>query len=394
MSAFTNSYIYFDNAATTFPKPAKIVAAVVEYMTAIGGNPGRSGHPLSVRADEIVFTARQAISELVSLKNPMHVIFCANATEALNLAILGLARQGDHVITTSMEHNSSIRPLKHLEQAGKITLSIAEFSADGMMNAAALESLVTPATRMMVINHGSNVTGTVQPLKAVGAFCKKHNIILIVDGAQTCGVIPIHMQADGIGLLAFSGHKGLYGPTGTGGLVIADDFDISALQPLKFGGTGSSSDKIEQPDFLPDRYESGTLNVAGLSGLAAGLAFITSEPDGISSICQRKKELAGYFLDRAGREITGFTTYAPPPALQTGVVAFNIQGMSSSKIAYLLAEKYTILCRAGLHCSPLAHKTMGTFPAGAVRFSFGIFNTPGEIDIALEALKVIQHEAA
>lgn len=393
ISPHPNNIIYFDNAATTFPKPQPVVEGVVDYMTRIGANPGRSGHHPSVEAGKVVFSTRRAISNVFDLKDPMRVIFCSNATEALNLAILGLAHNGDHVITTSMEHNSTIRPLKELELNGKIALSITDCPDYGILNPDQLEAHIKVETRMVVINHASNVFGTLQPLEKIGVLCKEKGIILVVDCAQSAGIILIDMQKDNIDILAFSGHKGFYGPTGTGGLVIADAFDFTKIQPLKFGGTGSRSDEIQQPSFLPDRFESGTLNVAGLSGLQAGVSYLTGLPGGINGIRAHKKELVDYFLTRAEKEIEDFINYIPVEFINTGVVSFNIKGISSSKVAQILGEEYSIMCRAGLHCAPLAHKTLGTFPAGTVRFSFGIFNTKNEIDTAIDALQSIRNRA-
>lgn len=390
-SRHPNRHIYFDNAATSFPKPEAVTDAVIHYMSNIGGNPGRSGHPLSVEAGEIVFSARQAVADMMGVSNPMRVIFCSNATDALNLAIQGLARKGDHVITTAMEHNSTARPLYQLKHEGVITLSIVPCSPEGLIDLEELEGCVIPETRIVMINHASNVTGTVQPLRDIGSLCKNKKIILVADCAQSAGIIPINMKNDKIDLLAFAGHKGLYGPTGTGGLVIADDFDHAQLRPLRFGGTGSNSDSIKQPAFLPDRFESGTLNVAGLSGMNAGILYINEYPDGIGGIQRYKRELIHSFLERAEREIEGFVSYVPAESIQTGVVAFNIEHASPSEVAHILADEFAIMCRAGLHCAPLAHKTIGTFPEGAVRFGFSIFNTMEEIAIAIEALKKIVH---
>ena len=385
--------IYFDNAATSFPKPRSVIDGVVDYITNVGGNPGRSGHRLAVEAGQIVFNARQMVADLAGVANPMHVIFCANATEAINLAILGSYKPGDHVITSSMEHNSTIRPLKHLEIEQKISLSIARCSTQGLLDPEKIKLLIKPETRMVVLNHASNVTGTVQPLRDIGFFCRQRSITFIVDAAQSFGIIPLNMKADGIDLLAFSGHKGLYGPTGTGGLVLADDFYAARLRPLKFGGTGSASDKTEQPAFLPDRFESGTQNVAGLSGLSAGIAHVIAQPDGIEGIYRHKKELTACFLRRATNEIEGFTGCVPSAMIETGVVSFNLEGLDPSHVVQQLDERWSIMSRAGLHCAPLAHATIGTFPRGAIRFSFGIFNTSNEVDTAIEALKTIRGEA-
>ena len=386
-SQHLNNYIYFDNAATSFPKPESVADAVIHYMSDIGGNPGRSGHPLSVKAGEIVLSAREAVADMMGASNPMQVVFCSNATDALNLAIQGIVRKGDHVITTAMEHNSTARPLYQLQKEGVISLSIVPCSTEGLIDLDQLKGCIIPETSMVVINHASNVTGTVHPLSNIGSLCRDKQVILVADCAQSAGIIPIDMKSDNIDLLAFAGHKGLYGPTGTGGLVIADDFDYSQLRPLRFGGTGSNSDSIEQPAFLPDRFESGTLNVAGLSGLHAGILYINEYPDGIDGIRRYKRELIHRFLEGAERGIDGFIGYVPLDSIQTGVVSFNIDGVSPSEIAHFLADEFAIMCRAGLHCAPLAHKTIGTFPEGAVRFGFSIFNTTEEIAIAREALK-------
>lgn len=391
-SPHPNKIVYFDNAATTFPKPESVVEAVAHYMRHIGGNPGRSGHALSVAAGKIVFSARRAIADLFGLRNPMRIVFCANATDALNLAIQGVARAGDHVITTAMEHNSTIRPLKELEREGTIALSIIECPDRGILDFNQLKRSIKPETRMMVINHASNVFGTVQPLWKIGEICRERGIVLVADCAQSAGIIPMDMQDNRVDLLAFSGHKGFYGPTGTGGLAIADEFDFTQLRPLTFGGTGSHSDKISQPPFLPDRFESGTLNVAGLCGLEAGVFYLNERAGGIAGIRDHAGDLVNYFLSKAKNEIEGFIDYIPAESVKTGVVSFNIDGISSSTVAQMLAEEHGIMCRAGLHCAPLAHKTLGTFPEGAVRFGFGIFNTKEEIDAAVDVLKGMRDE--
>jgi cysteine desulfurase/selenocysteine lyase len=377
--------IYFDNAATSFPKPPQVVEAVVEYMTRIGGNPGRSGHARSIEAGEVVFSARESVAGLFGVSSPMRVIFCSNATDALNLAIQGMLKEGDHAVTTSMEHNSTIRPLKELEKRRAIALTVLP-SPSGRVDLDALEKSIRPSTRLVVINHASNAFGTLQPLREIGLLCKMKNVALLADCAQTAGIIPLDLENDAIDILAFSGHKGLYGPTGTGGLVLADGFDHSRMRPLKFGGTGSSSDSVYQPDFLPDAYESGTLNAAGLSGLNAGVRFILSLQDGVHGVQRQKKEHSEYFMSRAEKRVRGFMSFVPPGLNETGVISFNIDGMEPSDVAFQLSDRYGIMCRSGLHCAPLAHRTMGTFPRGTVRFSFGIFNTKEEIDCAVQAL--------
>ncbi|OHD63022.1 MAG: hypothetical protein A2176_09355 [Spirochaetes bacterium RBG_13_51_14] len=380
-------HVYFDNAATSFPKPRAVVDAVVEYMTSVGGNPGRSGHSRSVGAGEAVFAAREAAAALFGVTNPMRVIFGSNATAALNLAIQGILREGDHAVTTAIEHNSTIRPLMEMERRG-VAVTVVSCPA-GIVDRDEFERSIRPETKLAVVNHASNAFGILQPIAEIGSICKRRGVILLADCAQTAGVIPIAMKDDHIDLLAFAGHKGLYGPTGTGGLAISDGFDHSLIRPLAFGGTGSNSDSVYQPDFLPDRFESGTVNAAGISGLCAGIRHIASIPDGIRGVQSRKRELVNYFIRGAEECIRGFMTYAPPGLIETGVVSFNIAGMEPSDVAFHLAESHGVMCRSGLHCAPLAHRTMGTFPRGTVRFSFGIFNTKDEIDFAIGVLDEI-----
>jgi len=389
MSEKKGKIIYFDNAATSFPKPAAVTESVLEYMTKIGGNPGRSGHALSIESGDIVFSARDAVADLFGINNPMKVVFCFNATDALNLGIQGILKKGDHAVTTSMEHNSTIRPLTELQKEGRISLTIIECENNGRLDLQRFADSLTPKTRLAVVNHGSNVFGTVQDISGIGKICRDKGIIFLVDAAQTAGIIPVDMNESNIDLLAFAGHKGLYGPTGTGGLVLGEKFDHSILRPLRFGGTGSFSDRIEQPDFLPDRFESGTLNAAGLAGLQAGVEFITSREKGIPGIYEHKKNIVNAFVNSCRRRIRGFTCYADPEIIDTGVVSFNIKDYESSKIAEILSDEFNIMSRAGLHCAPLAHKTFHSFPEGTVRFGFSIFNTLDEIETSVESLEKI-----
>ena len=389
-SQTADSAVYFDNAATSFPKPPAVIDAVRDYMTRIGGNPGRSAHSRSVDAGETVFSAREAAAELFGASSPMRVIFGSNATDALNLAIQGLLCEGDHAVTTAMEHNSVIRPLREMEARG-VSLTVVP-CPDGRLDPALFSRSIRPGTKLAVVNHASNAFGTLQPLREIGAVCREKGVILLADCAQTAGIIPIDMEQDMIDLLAFAGHKGLYGPTGTGGLVLSGGFDAARLRPLKFGGTGSNSDSEFQPEFLPDKYESGTLNAAGISGLFAGIRHILSLQDGVRGIQSHKRMLAECFLAGAMDSVRGFITCVPADRIETGVVSFNIGGMESSEVAYHLADRYRIMCRPGLHCAPLAHRTMGTFPRGTVRFSFGIYNTKEEVDFSVRALGEISRE--
>jgi len=286
-----------------------------------------------------------------------------------------------------MEHNSTIRPLKELESQGIITLTIVKCSKEGYLDPEDFIKSIKSETKMAVINHASNSFGTVQPLREIGKICREKGIIFIVDAAQSAGIINIDMNKDNIDILAFSGHKSLYGPTGTGGLVISDAFDYKLIKPLKFGGTGSLSDKIIQPDFLPDIFESGTPNAMGIYGLGAGLKFITGT--GIDNIRTHKKRLTEYFIEQASSEIEGYINYIPAEYIETGVVSFNIKNIQCSDVSEILSDEYGIMSRAGLQCTPLSHETVGTYPEGTVRFSFGIFNTKEEIDNSITALKNI-----
>ncbi len=388
ISRLKNNTIYFDNSATSFPKPPAVVDSVVEYMTHVGANPGRSGHRLAAEAGNIVFQARKTISEFFGVKSPMNVIFSSNATDSLNLSVKGVLCQDDHVITSSLEHNSVIRPLKMLEEKGIINITILQGNDIGIISESELDAAKKNNTKAVIINHMSNVTGIVQPVKEIGKWCKKNNLIFILDCAQSAGIIPVDLKADNIDMIAFAGHKGLYGPTGTGGLIISDSFDVKKMSPLKEGGTGSMSDKTVQPNFLPDMYESGTLNVAGIAGLAKGIEFLNNMPEKLKSVQLHKNTLQKYFIEKAFKRIGGFKSYSAPSGL--GVVSFTIDGLSVSEITRKLSDDFDIMARQGLHCSPLAHKRIGTFPEGTVRFSFSVFNTITEVDTALEALKMIR----
>ena len=381
--------IYFDNAATSFPKPQCVTEAVIRYMTQIGANPGRSGHKMAIEAGQIVYKTRKSIATLFGLRNPMHVIFTSNATEALNMAIKGVLEKGDHAVTSSMEHNSTIRPLHEMEREGVISLSIIQTDKTGILDPEKIRKAITTKTKAIIINHASNVIGCIQPIREIGKICRENGVIFIVDCAQSAGVVPINVDRDNIDILAFAGHKGLYGPTGTGGMVIADGFDFKRIKPLKYGGTGSLSDKIEQPYFLPDRFESGTLNVAGLNGLLAGSEYIQKREGGIERILEHKTELQNYFIQQAEMIVPDFSCYSSSHLSSTGVVAFRIDNFSVSETAQILSDEYGIMSRQGLHCSPLAHKTIGTFPEGTLRFGFSIFNKKEEIDLAVQALKSI-----
>jgi cysteine desulfurase family protein len=376
--------IYFDNAATSWPKPPGVAEAMVHFLNQVGANPGRSAHRLSIESARIVYSAREAVAELFNAPDPLRVVFGANVTEALNLALRGLLRPGDHVITSSIEHNSVMRPLRALEAQG-VELSVAPCSPQGFLDPADVEAAIRPNTTMIVLNHASNVVGALLPVAEVGRIARERGMLLLVDAAQTGGAYPVDVQADGIDLLAFTGHKSLYGPMGAGGLIIGERVDVERMIPLKRGGTGSRSEREEQPDFLPDMCESGTPNVPGLAGLEAGIRWVRER--GVEAIRAHEVALTQRLI--AGlREIPGVTVYGGLDAeLQTSTVAFNVAGMQPSEVGLRLDEEFDVLCRVGLHCAPAAHKTLGTFPGGAVRFGLGAFNTAAEVDAAVAAVQ-------
>ncbi len=376
--------IYLDNAATSYPKPPQVAEAMLHFMNDVGANPGRSGHRLAVDAGRVMYEAREAVAELFNAPDPMRVVFGLNVTEALNLALRGLLRPGDHVVTSSMEHNSMMRPLRALERAG-VEVTVVRCSPEGFLDPDDVERALRPNTTLIAINHASNVVGTLLPVAEVGRIARRRGLLLLVDAAQTAGAYPIDMGADGIDLLAFTGHKSLYGPMGTGGLVIGERVDPARLLPLKRGGTGSHSEHEDQPDFLPDRYESGTPNAVGLAGLAAGVRWVLEQ--GVGAIRAHELSLTRQLI--AGlRETPGVTLYGPIDAeRRMAVVSFNVAAMDPAAVGLRLDDEHGIMCRVGLHCAPAAHKTIGTFPVGTVRFGLGAFNTADEVRAAIRAVR-------
>ena len=381
--------IYFDNTATSWPKPPGVAKAMAHYLNEVGANPGRSGHRLAVEAARIVYATREAVAELFNAPDPLRVVFGANVTEALNLALWSLLRPGDRVITSGMEHNSVMRPLRALERQG-VEVTVVQCSPEGFLDPADVEAAIQPDTVLIVLNHASNVVGTLLPVAKVGHIARRHDLLLLVDAAQTAGAYPIDVQADAVDLLAFTGHKSLYGPMGTGGLVIGERVNPARLKPLKRGGTGSRSEREEQPDFLPDMCESGTLNAVGLAGLADGIRWVREQ--GVEAIRAHEMALSQQLIDGL-RAVPGVTVYGGLDATrQTATVSFNIVGMEPSEVGLRLDEEYDIMCRVGLHCAPAAHKTLGTFPVGTVRFGLGAFNTPDQVEAALEAADQLAQE--
>jgi len=377
---------YFDNAATSWPKPDVVLEAMQRFLREVGANPGRSGHRLSIEAGRLIYDAREALAELFHVSDPFRVVFATNATEALNLALRGWLRPGDHVVTSSLEHNSVMRPLRALEAEG-VEVTVVAGSPQGELDPDQVEAALCGNTRLIVLNHASNVTGTLLPVAEVGAIARRRGVLLLVDAAQTAGAVPIDLEAMRIDLLAFTGHKSLYGPPGTGGLVLGERVPVKELEPLKRGGTGSRSEEEYQPELLPDKYESGTPNTVGLAGLGAGVRFVLEQ--GVDRIRRREVALTQRLLEGLAA-IPGLTVYGPGQAeKQLATVSFNVADREPSEVGLALDEEYGVLCRVGLHCAPAAHRTLGTFPRGTVRFALGYFNTEEEVDAALHAVWAI-----
>lgn len=378
--------IYLDNAATSYLKPKEVGRAMLYFLEKVGASPGRSGHRLSIEAGRLLYQTRESLAELLNVIDPLRIIFTLNVTEAINLVLKGLLRPGDQVITSSMEHNSVMRPLRELEKRG-VEVKVVLCSPQGDLDPVDIKRSIKENTKLIVLNHGSNVIGSILPISAVGAIARDYGLLFLVDTAQTAGCYPLDVKKDNIDLLAFTGHKALFGPPGTGGLVVGERVDIKKLNPLKVGGTGSRSESEEQPDFLPDIYESGTPNTVGLSGLNEGVRFILKE--GVDKIRQHEKNLITHLIEKL-KEIPEVILYGEDHLKdRVAVVSFNLEDKWPSDVGLRLDEEYDIMCRVGLHCSPAAHKTIGTFPVGTVRFSMSWFNTFKEVDQAIIAIRNI-----
>lgn len=380
------SKYHFDQAATSFPKPAGVAEAVLDYMQRLGANPGRGAYIESTLSGELLFDCREKIGNIIGASNPMRVILTSSATLALNMAIQGSVHVGDHVITTSLEHNSTIRVLRELELQGRIELTIVTVDPRNEFDLSLFDEARKANTTLLVCNHASNVWGTLIPLRTLMTWAKNANLISIVDGSQSVGSVKISMEDDGIDILCFPGHKSLLGPMGTGVMAIHPRFDMQRLHPILFGGTGSHSANIEQPQFLPDAFESGTLNIPGFAGLNCSLDVILKK--GVENIHIQKSGLARYFSN-ALSEIPFYQQYLDPKLLETGVVSFNHMRLSPSELGDLLGKNHGVACRVGLHCSPLAHQTVGSFPDGTVRFSFSDSHQKEDIENVIDILRGI-----
>ena len=377
--------IYLDNAATTLHKPQCVIDAVVGAMTTMG-NAARGAHGSSLSASRTIYETRCKVAELFGCRLPENVIFTANSTEALNIALNGIFEPGDHVITTDLEHNSVLRPLYRLEKQGIIQLSFVAADRQGRVKTEDFKNLIRPDTRAVVCTHASNLTGNMVDVAAAAAIAKEHGLLLVVDASQTAGAVPIDMETMGIDILCFTGHKGLLAPQGTGGLCIREGVEI---RPFKVGGSGVHSYDKEQPAPYPTRLEAGTLNGHGLAGLSAALDFL--EQTGIETVREKEMALMRRFYEGV-RNIQGITLYGDFSGERTAVVALNVRDYDSGAVADALYEDFSIAARAGAHCAPRMHQALGTTDRGAVRFSFSWFNTEQEVDAAVEALEILAAE--
>lgn len=373
--------VFMDNSASTFYKPDCVVNAVSNALRYLPANPGRSGHTAAMKGAALVSSARAKCAALLGLSSPDRVIFTANCSDALSLAIFGTARKGGHVVLTAFEHNSVLRPLYELKRRGVIRLSVAMPDEGGTISPEAVESLVRPETYLVVTNHVSNVTGAIAPVDAVGKMCRRRGILYLVDGAQSVGYMDIDMRRQCIDMLAVAPHKGLHAPQGVGVLAVGERAELS---PVKFGGTGTSSHMLAQPTEMPDGFETGTLPTPAIAGLAAAIGWAER---GKLENRQRLASLSARL--RRGLAEIGRVRLLPPENALAGIVAFNIGESESELIGDILSSQYDVCVRAGLHCAPLVHEALGTIKTGAVRVSLGCDNTPAEVDYFLRAVREI-----
>ncbi|MBC3898747.1 aminotransferase class V-fold PLP-dependent enzyme [Acetobacterium malicum] len=374
--------IYLDNAATTFPKPLAVPEAIYDYIVNNGGTSGRGSYEKAILADGLVYQTRKSLAKLFNHDDPKTVVFTSSVTESLNLALQGILKPGDHVVTSALEHNAVWRCLKTLERDLGIYISVVPATAQGETDIKDVVAAITPDTKIIVFTHASNVLGTIQPIEAIGALAREKGILFLVDAAQTAGVIPIDVQAQHIDLLAFTGHKSLLGPMGTGGLVVNCDVDI---HPLISGGTGGDSAYEYQPDYYPNHLEAGTMNVSGIIGLSAALDFLKSE--GLETIRSKEDALMDYALN-ALSTVPGIELYGPQDSSKSvGVIPFNIEGHVPEEIAYFLDQECHVMIRSGLHCAPSAHRLIGTVTRGTCRIGIGYFNEQAHIDALVNGLK-------
>lgn len=373
--------IYLDNAATSFPKPKEVATAVYDFMVNNGTSSGRGSYKKAMQSDYIVYECRKLIGKLFNFDNPKKVIFTSNVTDSLNIAMRGILKENDHVITSSLEHNAVWRCLKTLERDINIKIDTVECSKDGITNPQDIKKYIKKDTALIVFTQASNVLGTIQPIREIGAIAREHNIPFLVDSAQSAGAMKIDVKEDNIDILAFTGHKSLLGPMGTGGLIINTNIDI---KPLKAGGTGGDSAYEYQPDYYPNHLETGTSNVSGIAGLREAIKFLNKE--GIENIHNKEKELTKYALEKL-ETVKDIEIYGPKDCEKMlSVISFNIKDKRPEDVGSILDQKYDIMLRAGLHCAPTAHSVIGTKERGTLRIGLGYFNEKEDIDKLVEAL--------
>lgn len=381
--------IYLDQASTSFPKAPGVAQAMVDYQTMNGVNVNRGCYSSAYSAEEVIYETRQLLAELFHFSKCKNVIFTPNVTTSLNFILKGFLKPGDHILVSAMEHNAVMRPVVQLASLG-ISFDRIPCRTDGSMILEKVEELIRPETKAIVTLHASNVCGTRMPLDALGEICQRHQLYFVVDSAQTAGIVPINMDKMHIDALAFTGHKGLRGPQGTGGFLVSQEL-AEQMEPLISGGTGSVSHTEEIPDFMPDRFESGTPNLPGIYGLHEALLYLKTHS--LQAINEKELSLTGYFLeqlqalDDTGRHIR--IIGKKDPTDRNAVVSIQTPEIDMSQVAWQLDNEYGVMTRVGLHCAPNAHKTLGTYPAGTIRFSFGPENTKNELDFAIQGLKKI-----
>jgi cysteine desulfurase family protein len=388
LSFDSSTIVYLDNASTTFPKPKEVLDATLDAYARFGLNPGRSGYDLCPVTGELVAETRRELTRFFGGSDPERLVFAFNATDALNMAIQGIAESGDHVVSTTIEHNSVIRPLNHLAREHGVSVEFVPVGSDGWVDPAEIARRLKRNTKLVVVNHGSNVIGTVQPLEEIGRACRRRGVLLLVDASQTAGVVQINVEKMGIDVLAFTGHKSLLAPTGIGGLVVRDGVSI---RPTRFGGTGVDSVNPYQPEEYPNRLEAGTRNVLGIAGLHFAQGYIAKR--GMANIFRHEMELFARLQQGLG-EIEGVTLLGTTSLEnRLPVLSFNLAGREPAKVGALLGANYGIATRTGLHCAPLIHRQMGTEERGTVRLSVGPMNTANDIEAAIAAVAEIVAQA-
>ncbi|HEX3028414.1 MAG TPA: aminotransferase class V-fold PLP-dependent enzyme [Clostridia bacterium] len=376
--------IYLDNAATSYPKPEQVYREIDRCMREYCANPGRGGHAMSIECGKAVLMARENISRYFGIKNPMRLCFSKNATEALNIAVKGILNKGGHAITSSMEHNSVIRPLKTLEKYNSLELSLVRCDACGMIDIEEIRKSIRKDTKLIICTLSSNVNGIIMPVKEIGKIARQFGIPFLVDASQGAGTLKPDVEEMNIDIMAFPGHKDLYGPQGIGGIYVKEGL---SLEPIMQGGTGSNSEYLYQPEEMPDLLESGTVNTPGIVGLGSGIDFLSSV--GNKEIRNHKQALISHMIEGL-KEINNLKIYSTDSIeSNSGIIAVNFDSVESNEVSYVLDKAYNIATRAGLHCAPIAHETLGTLKTGIVRFSIGHFNTIEEIDLTLDALREI-----